>query len=163
MSNKTFWIDYTNHRGERVWREIEPLLRPGLWFGSTPWHPEEQWMLGAYDHHKKVIRDFALNGIHAFSSTPPKQEAWSEDLRHQALMDATHITRFDVENGCLALEAQGGAASLLVEMLAKQYDDSDATNYIEVTFRSKLIRPDEEFVVTVQRKAGKTAAKAAAV
>jgi len=53
-------IRYRNHRGEVALRRIEPR---NIWFGSTEWHPREQWLLNAYDHDKQAERDFALADI----------------------------------------------------------------------------------------------------
>lgn len=49
-------IDYTNWRGETARRSIRPIR---MWWGKTEWHPEEQWMLTAWDCEKDAIRDFA--------------------------------------------------------------------------------------------------------
>jgi predicted DNA-binding transcriptional regulator YafY len=54
-------IDYTNWRGERRERIIEPSE---VWFGATPHHPEPQWFLRALDVEKGEDRDFALRDIH---------------------------------------------------------------------------------------------------
>ena len=54
-------IDYTNWRGERSMRKIRPMT---IWFGSTDWHQDEQWLLSAYDYQKAGRRDFALRDIH---------------------------------------------------------------------------------------------------
>ena len=35
-------ILYTNYRGETAIRTIFPLE---IWYGSTDWHPEPQWLL----------------------------------------------------------------------------------------------------------------------
>lgn len=53
-------VRYTNYRGETSERVIEPT---SLWYGSTEWHPEPQWMLTALDTERDVIRDFALRGM----------------------------------------------------------------------------------------------------
>lgn len=50
-------IIYTNYKGETAKRTITPL---NLWRGATEWHPEPQWLVTAYDHDKKALRDFAL-------------------------------------------------------------------------------------------------------
>jgi len=65
-------LKYRNHRGECGWRVITPKR---LWFGSTEWHPEPQWLLTAYDHDKKADRDFALRdfGRDAALSTAGEQ------------------------------------------------------------------------------------------
>jgi len=60
MSETAVVIDYTNYRGERALRPIEPTR---ISFGSTPWHPDPQWLLEAWDITKNVHRTFALNGI----------------------------------------------------------------------------------------------------
>lgn len=54
-------IDYTNHRGERAKRLIEPIA---LRWGKTQWHPEPQLLLEAYDVAKRDSRDFAVRDIH---------------------------------------------------------------------------------------------------
>lgn len=48
---------YTNYRNEVSTRRIQPVC---IWFGRTLYHPEDQWLLSAYDLDKKVNRDFAL-------------------------------------------------------------------------------------------------------
>lgn len=60
----SLWIDYTNHRGERAWREIRPLA---VRFGSSEWHPAQQYLLGAWDVEKGAERTFAMKDIHAIS------------------------------------------------------------------------------------------------
>lgn len=61
-------IDYTNHRGERRWRNVEPRK---LYWGRTEWHPEPQWLLHAFDLDKMEDRDFAMAGIHQWANEIP--------------------------------------------------------------------------------------------
>lgn len=56
-------IVYTNYRGETSVRRIVPEK---IWFGSTEWHPEEQWLLDAVDLEKNAPRSFALKDIRAW-------------------------------------------------------------------------------------------------
>lgn len=63
-------IDYTNHRGERSLRVISPTFTP-IFYGSTTWHPEEQWLLEAWDLEKGQLRTFAVKDIHAWKA--PKE------------------------------------------------------------------------------------------
>lgn len=56
-------IDYTNYRGERGVRQIQPKK---LFFGSNEWHPKEQWLLEALDLSKKADRLFAMSEIHSW-------------------------------------------------------------------------------------------------
>lgn len=51
---------YTNWRGETRRRAFIPL---SLWFGSTDYHPEPQWLLQCLDVEKNEIRDMALSGF----------------------------------------------------------------------------------------------------
>lgn len=51
---------YTNWRGEKRWRRIIPQR---MYFGSTEWHPEHQWLLDVLDLEKKEFRTFAMEGI----------------------------------------------------------------------------------------------------
>lgn len=59
-SSESIKIIYTNWRGETAERHIKPIR---IWFGSTEWHKEEQWLLRAIDLDKKVERDFALKDV----------------------------------------------------------------------------------------------------
>jgi len=57
---KAVKIVYTNYKGETAERTIIPLE---LWFGSTEYHKEEQWLLKAFDFDKKAERNFAVKDI----------------------------------------------------------------------------------------------------
>lgn len=59
-SKKVLKIRYKNYRGEVAERKILPKQ---IYFGSTEWHPEEQWLLEAYDLDKEANRTFALKDI----------------------------------------------------------------------------------------------------
>jgi hypothetical protein len=50
-------LTYTNYKGETASRTITPR---SIWFGSTEWHPEPQYLVRAFDHDKQAERDFAL-------------------------------------------------------------------------------------------------------
>jgi predicted DNA-binding transcriptional regulator YafY len=56
-------ILYTNYKGETNIRRIIPEK---LWFGKTEWHPEEQWLLDAFDTEKSAARSFAMKDIKAW-------------------------------------------------------------------------------------------------
>jgi len=49
---------YRNWRGEIGPRTIRPVR---IWFGSTDWHPEPQWLVDADDAEKQAYRTFALD------------------------------------------------------------------------------------------------------
>ena len=53
-------FDYKNWRGEESRRTV--IVYHVCW-GSTEWHPEEQWLLKAYDTDKQKTRLFALKDI----------------------------------------------------------------------------------------------------
>ncbi len=63
---KSVHILYTNWKGETAERHVVPIE---LWFGSTEWHKEEQWLLRAKDLDKGAIRDFALKDVLKWSGT----------------------------------------------------------------------------------------------
>lgn len=48
---------YTNWRGETRVRRIVPMT---LWWGSTEWHPEPQWLITGLDADTNELRDFSL-------------------------------------------------------------------------------------------------------
>lgn len=56
----TVTFTYKNHRGETSVRLVRPIM---LTFGSTPWHPQPQWLLHAFDVNKAVERAFAMKDI----------------------------------------------------------------------------------------------------
>lgn len=65
IASRHVLIDYTNHAGERQQRTIVPDMA-GNFFGSSPWHPEEQWLLNAFDVGKGAERTFAMKDIHGW-------------------------------------------------------------------------------------------------
>lgn len=60
-------IDYTNYRGERRKRRIQPVPNT-LRFTETPHHKPAQWVLNAYDCERedRPQRTFALKDIHSW-------------------------------------------------------------------------------------------------
>lgn len=60
---QTVSILYTNYRGETAIRRIVPKR---IWFGKTDWHPEEQWIMDAFDLEKNADRSFAMRDIKAW-------------------------------------------------------------------------------------------------
>lgn len=58
--NKIVVINYTNWKGVTAFRRIIPKK---IFFGSTEWHKEEQWLLEAYDVDKNADRSFAVKDI----------------------------------------------------------------------------------------------------
>lgn len=59
-------IDYTNWRGERRERLVEPLLAEPMVWGKSEWHPEDQWLLQAMDMKDGVVKQWAMSGIHSW-------------------------------------------------------------------------------------------------
>ena len=53
-------VAYRNYRGEVAVRTVRPLR---LWFGSTEYHPEDQWLLDVWDEDKGAERTYALSGF----------------------------------------------------------------------------------------------------
>lgn len=53
----TIRMKYKNYRNEVSMRTIEPI---DMFFGRTDYHPQNQWLLRAYDFEKKQERIFAL-------------------------------------------------------------------------------------------------------
>ncbi len=51
---------YTNWKGRKAMREVMPLK---VYWGKTEYHPEEQWLLRAYDYGINDYRDFALKDM----------------------------------------------------------------------------------------------------
>lgn len=65
------FIDYTNWKGERRTRRIQPI---SIGFGNArPWYVENQWLLTAYDVEKREFRFFAMERIHSWSRLTPEE------------------------------------------------------------------------------------------
>ncbi len=60
MDKKIVSIVYTNWKGVTSERNIIPK---NIFWGSTEWHKEEQWLLNAFDVDKQEDRAFALKDI----------------------------------------------------------------------------------------------------
>ncbi len=58
-------IDYTNYKGNRRLRNIEPVK---LYWGATEYHVEPQWLLKAWDVEANDYRTFAMADIHSWGS-----------------------------------------------------------------------------------------------
>lgn len=59
-------IDYTNWKGERSIRLVEPIR---IVFEENQYHKPAQWLLVAIDLNKGVERSFALKDIHSWDVT----------------------------------------------------------------------------------------------
>lgn len=58
--NNPIKVLYTNYRGQTAIRTIVPVL---IYFGSTEYHPHEQWLLEVWDVERGAIRTYALKEI----------------------------------------------------------------------------------------------------
>lgn len=62
----TISFDYINHKGARSRREVVFMPHTCRWtvyYGTTPQHPDPQWLFRAFDLHKMADRDFAVKDI----------------------------------------------------------------------------------------------------
>ena len=57
-------VVYTNWKGVKAERVITPKH---IWFGSTKYHKEPQFLVQALDNEKNVMRDFALKDMQLIS------------------------------------------------------------------------------------------------
>lgn len=53
-------VEYTNYRGEKGIRTIVPI---SFYFGSTEYHPQEQWLVKLWDVDRQAERVYALKEI----------------------------------------------------------------------------------------------------
>jgi predicted DNA-binding transcriptional regulator YafY len=51
---------YCNYKNEIETRKVRPIR---IYFGSTAYHPDPQWLLEAWDVDRNATRDFAMSGI----------------------------------------------------------------------------------------------------
>jgi len=59
-AKETAHFGYINHRGVYSGRTVLPMR---MYFGSTHWHQEMQWLLHAFDYERENYRDFAMKDI----------------------------------------------------------------------------------------------------
>lgn len=50
-------LTYTNWRGYTYKRKVSPVF---LWYGKTPYHKEDGWLVHLYDWDKGDWRDYEL-------------------------------------------------------------------------------------------------------
>ena len=60
---KVVTMVYTNYKGKTSVRKILPKE---IFYGHTEWHPEDQWLLTAYDVVKEADRTFAMKDIRSW-------------------------------------------------------------------------------------------------
>ncbi|WAW11539.1 hypothetical protein vBAcePPAc_0162 [Aeromonas phage vB_AceP_PAc] len=53
-------FEYINYKGIKSTRNVIPM---SLYFGATEFHPENQWLIVAYDLDRQCERTFALKDI----------------------------------------------------------------------------------------------------
>lgn len=64
-AEKVVRILYTNYRNETATRTVLPER---IWYGSTPWHPQPQWLLDALDVERGERRSFAVADIKSWKA-----------------------------------------------------------------------------------------------
>jgi hypothetical protein len=69
-------IDYTNWKGVRSTRRIQPLGT--VKFEKSDYHPEKQWVIEALDLDKNETRSFAMKDIHSWTPVAPGTESARE-------------------------------------------------------------------------------------
>lgn len=74
---RTVTAVYTNWKNETEVRRFIPLE---LYFGKTEYHPEEQWLLLAWDLEKEAERTYALKDFHG-GFTGSKHKSVSEIIK----------------------------------------------------------------------------------
>lgn len=62
-TSKVVLIDYTNYRGERSKIRVRPER---IYFGSTEFHPEPQWIMQALNVDRHMTRHYAVKDIHSW-------------------------------------------------------------------------------------------------
>lgn len=86
-------LTYRNWRGEVAERAIIPRR---VWFGSTDWHPEPQWLLTAWDVEKNAERDFALKDFGQPAAPAVKVQArdFIQDARSWPVLTQKYLRRW---------------------------------------------------------------------
>lgn len=56
-------IDYTNWRGVRSERRVQPMK---IVWENNEWHPATQWIMYAVDEKDAAVKAFAMKDIHSW-------------------------------------------------------------------------------------------------
>lgn len=142
-------LTYRNWRGEISDRTIIPRR---VWFGSTEWHPEAQWLLTAWDAGKDAERDFALAD---FLGKPGEREALIEALKQIYNMGQSAEPchwNFRVQARKIAAEAVAAAEN--GNMKAGSEDRSSVLTALAVRdskLRTKVMREALAIIAKIER------------
>ena len=71
--NKVVELDYVNWRNARTTRRILPHH---VWWGSTSYHPGDQWLLSATDLNDCVTKNFAMSGVRGWRHADDQSLPW---------------------------------------------------------------------------------------
>jgi predicted DNA-binding transcriptional regulator YafY len=123
-------IDYTNHAGVRSIREIVPLTQGAFRFGSTEWHPEEQWLLDAYDVAKDDMRTFAVKDIHAWApkdtATGRSMASYAKQLQQSMERNARMVNRLkELQSICKNFNYDGVVKAIDLIVKDQSWDGVD--------------------------------------
>jgi hypothetical protein len=72
-TGRVVYVRYVNWRGEESGRRILPH---GMRWGSTEWHPEDQWLIQATDLKDNKLKEFALNGFRTVARATDQSLPW---------------------------------------------------------------------------------------
>lgn len=96
-SEQSVQIDYINWQEVRSVKHILPSGR--LYFSSTQWHPEPQWLMEAEDLTEGVHRQYAMSGIRRW--IPVRQNIYD------ALADRYNMPRETIKSILLGIAYSG--------------------------------------------------------
>ncbi len=88
LEREVLTITYRNHRDEIAERHIIPQR---VWFGTTEWYPDPQWLLSAWDKDREVERDFAMKRMLILS--PEVEEIQDQQLKQIADDHAVEVEK----------------------------------------------------------------------
>ena len=133
-------LTYTNWRGETAERTITPKR---IWFGSTDWHPEPQWLLTAFDAEKQADRDFALKdfGQALPPAVPTDNTALVEVLKDPPMVK--HAIGRDTPDEDAWRELMVKAAAALASREAPPAAPTDSTALVEAACETLMNTPLE--------------------
>lgn len=97
------------------------------------------------------IRELEKNNLILKMENEDLSTALIDDLQKKTI-----INKMLADGKGALIEFEGGAIHLIAEMLGRQFEQSSAVNYIEMTFTCQYFMPGEHFVLTLQKSSGLT-------
>ena len=85
-----------------------------------------------------------------------KENASLRQLAYEKVSETNIVDFFVKDHFGLLVTIEGGFCRVIAELLVKEFIETGAANYVEMSFTSNNCMPGEHFVLTLQKSSGLT-------